>query len=259
MSVTMVEPGARFLVGTSGWSYPHWQGTFYPPDLRSRDWLGYYSRHFATVEVNASFYRMPSEKAFRNWKVTVPEDFCYAVKGHRYVTHLKKLQGVEEHLGRFFERVRLLGKKLGPILFQLPPRWNCNPARLRGFLLELPSDLRFAIEFRNRTWLNEEIYAALEERGVAFCIISMPDFPCPVRATASFVYIRFHGAKVVYGGRYREIELSWWAEQIAGFLAGGRDVYAYFNNDAFAYAVENALMLDRINRMAAGNVPDALR
>jgi uncharacterized protein YecE (DUF72 family) len=242
------ESVPRLLVGTSGWSYPHWRGIFYPPELKASGQLLHYVSYFDTVELNASFYRMPSEKAFRSWKATAPEGFCFAVKGHRYVTHLKKLRDVNEHLERFFERVRLLEEALGPILFQLPPRWNCNLDRLQGFLALLPSDLRFAIEFRSTSWLNEEVFSVLEEHGTALCIASLPNFDCPVRSTAPYAYIRFHGAQQIYAGRYREDELRWWAEQISFCLADGRDVYAYFNNDAHGYAVENALQLKEMLR-----------
>jgi len=233
----------RLWIGTSGWVYPHWKDIFYPSSLPTKNWLEYYAERFPTVEINNSFYRMPSERAFESWRTTVPAGFCFAVKGNRFVTHLKKLRGVEEHLQRFLERARLLGDKLGPILFQLPPFWNRNVERLRDFLRILPNDLRFALEFRNQTWLDEEVYAALEKYEVAFCIISLPKFPCPIRATAPFTYFRFHGREVTYASRYQETELRWWAERMGEFLTEGRDVYAYFNNDAFGYAVENAMEL----------------
>lgn len=238
----------RLRVGTSGWSYPHWHGVFYPPGLKAGDRLRHYMGFFDTVEVNVSFYRMPTDGTFRSWKATASEGFCFAFKGHRYVTHLKKLQGVEEHLDRFFVRTRLLGDALGPILFQLPPYWKCNPGRLASFLALLPMDLRLAVEFRNASWLTEEVFAILEKRGAAFCISSLPDLTCPLRATAPFVYIRFHGAQQLYAGRYHEDELRWWTEQISSFLAEGLDVYAYFNNDAHGYAVENALQLKKMLR-----------
>ena len=240
------ESEPRLLIGTSGWSYPHWRGIFYPPELKASNWLHHYVSYFDTVELNASFYRMPSEKAFRSWKAAAPEGFLFSVKGHRYVTHLKKLRDVGEHLERFFERIALLEDALGPILYQLPPRWNCNLDRLEGFLAVLPAHLRFAIEFRNTSWLNEGVFSALEDHGVALCIASLPGLDYPVRSTAPFAYVRFHGAQQIYAGRYREDELRWWAEQISAFLADGRDVYAYFNNDAHGYAVENALQLKKM-------------
>jgi uncharacterized protein YecE (DUF72 family) len=144
---------------------------------------------------------------------------------------------------KFLSRARLLGDKLGPVLYQLPPNWNCNLERLREFLALLPGDLDHVLEFRNPTWLRDEVLALLSEHGVAFCVISLPGFDCPLRVTDPLVYIRLHGSGLVYGGCYNEGELRWWAEQIRGFLGEGHDVYVYFNNDAFGYAVQNALRL----------------
>ncbi len=239
----MAEVKPKLWIGTSGWVYPHWRGVFYPDGLPTARWLDYYTRHFRTVELNNSFYRLPSEGAFRAWGEAAPEGFLFAVKANRFITHMKKLKDAAEPLERFLGRARLLGDRLGPILYQLPPRWKCNLARLREFLSLLPPDLLHAFEFRDRSWLNEDVFALLEKHGAAFCVISMPDFPCPLRATAPFVYIRMHGSGVVYGGCYSEDELRRWAEHIEGFLGEGRDVYVYFNNDAFGYAVENARRL----------------
>ncbi|MFQ6058159.1 MAG: DUF72 domain-containing protein [Anaerolineae bacterium] len=237
------EKHPKLWIGTSGWVYPHWRGVFYPQDLATSMWLPYYTRHFPTVEVNNSFYRLPSETAFRAWGEAVPPRFRFAVKANRYLTHMKKLRDVAEPLERFLGRARLLGEKLGPILYQLPPNWNCNLPRLREFLALLPEDLQHVFEFRNTTWLSEEVFAALEAHGVAFCVISLPDFPCPVRATAPLVYVRMHGSGLVYGGCYSEEELQGWAGEIRRFLAEGHEVYVYFNNDAFGYAVQNARRL----------------
>jgi uncharacterized protein YecE (DUF72 family) len=237
---------ARCEVGTSGWVYPHWRGVFYPVRSSGDDWLEHYAAHFHTVEINYTFYRLPSEEAVAQWEEGCPEGFVYAVKASRYITHMKKLQGVEEALPRFLERVRGLADHLGPILYQLPPRWNCNLERLRTFLQLLPADLRHAMEFRNTTWLCEAVYDLLAEHSVGLCIVSLPDFPCILRATAPFVYIRLHGSEAKYGSCYSEDELSWWAEQVLGYLQEGKDVYAYFNNDACGYAVHNALRLKQL-------------
>jgi len=218
----------------------------YPWDLPSKHWLKHYVTRFDTVEINNTFYRLPSEQAVRKWKEDTPEGFKYAVKASRYITHMKKLGGVEEALPRFLQRSRLLGERLGPILYQLPPYWKCNPDRLRDFLSMLPADLRHAFEFRHASWLSEAVLTMLAEHRAALCIVSLPDFPCLLRTTAPFVYIRLHGAQAAYGSCYSERELQWWAEQILGFLGDGRDVYAYFNNDAHGYAVQNALRLKEI-------------
>jgi uncharacterized protein YecE (DUF72 family) len=235
--------GAACYIGTSGWVYRHWRGVFYPWHLPGEQWLRYYAARFDTVELNNSFYRLPSEGAFRRWKEDAPAGFTYAVKASRYITHMKKLAGAEEALQRFLERSRLLGDRLGPVLYQLPPFWACNADRLRTFLGLLPRDVRHVFEFRHASWFNETVFSLLERYGAALCIVSLPEFPCLLRATAPFVYIRLHGAEVKYGSCYSERELEWWAEQILGFLHDGKDVYAYFNNDACCYAVQNALRL----------------
>lgn len=229
-----------FWVGTSGWVYPHWKGVFYPANLPSRDWLSFYSSHFRTVEINNSFYRLPSEDAFKSWAQSTPQGFLFSVKASRFITHVKKLNVTTEPVERFLERARLLGPKLGPILFQLPPGWSCNPERLEAFLELLPADLPFAFEFRDESWFNERVYALLEKKGVALCLISLPGFVCPVKVTAPFVYIRMHGSGTVYGGLYSLEELSYWARLAKNFLKEGLDLYVYFNNDAFGFAVRNA-------------------
>jgi uncharacterized protein YecE (DUF72 family) len=239
-------PRPACYIGTSGWVYPHWHGIFYPQKLPTKQWLKHYVTRFDTVELNNTFYRLPSEQAFRRWKEDSPEGFKYAVKASRYITHMKKLQGVEEALPRFLERSRLLGERLGPILYQLPPFWKCNLDRLRNFSDMLPGDLRHVFEFRHASWLSEAVFTLLQKHRAGMCIVSLPDFPCLLRSTAPFVYIRLHGAEAVYGSCYSEGELQWWAEQILGFLEDGKDVYAYFNNDAFGYAVQNALRLKEI-------------
>ncbi|RLC82590.1 MAG: DUF72 domain-containing protein [Chloroflexi bacterium] len=227
-------------IGTSGWVYPHWREVFYPGDLPQQEWLSFYARHFPTVEINNSFYRLPSEEAFKGWRETAPQGFIFAVKANRFITHLKKLKVSPDSVNLFLKRARLLGEKLGPILFQLPPRWRCNPGRLEAFLEFLPGDLLYTFEFRDESWLTEEVFRILEGKGVAFCIISLPGFECPIKVTAPFVYIRMHGSGLVYGGLYNAEELAHWAGIIRGFLRDGLDVYVYFNNDAFGFAVRNA-------------------
>jgi len=205
----------RLWIGTSGWVYPHWREVFYPARLPTTKWLSYYIQHFPTVELNNSFYRLPSERAFQSWQEKAPKGFLFAVKA---------------------------------ILYQLPPNWNCNLERLQEFLALLPGDLDHVLEFRNRTWLRDEVFALLAEHRAAFCIISLPGFDCPLRVTAPLIYIRMHGSGLVYGGCYNEGELRQWAERIRGFLGEGHDVYVYFNNDAFGYAVQNAQRLREVLR-----------
>lgn len=230
----------RCLIGTSGWMYDHWDGVFYPPDLRKDEWLSFYMRHFDTVEINNTFYHLPTPEAFEGWRKAASKGFIYALKGSRFITHMKKLKDPHEPLKLFLERARLLKGCLGPVLFQLPPRWRCNLDRLKEFVNALPSDIRFAFEFRDTTWFNEDVYEVLRERDISLCIYHMPDFLSPVEVTARFVYIRFHGTDFLYGGRYSKEELSRWADLINLYLKGGLDVYVYFNNDAEGYAVVNA-------------------
>ncbi len=236
----------KLWIGTSGWVYPHWRGVFYPQGLATTRWLAYYVEHFPTVELNNTFYRFPTEKALQGWRDNAPQGFCYAVKVNRYLTHLKKLQGIEKSLERFLDALRLLGDKLGPLLHQLPPYWGCNVSRLRAYLSLLPGDLRHVFEFREPSWLNDEVFDLLAAEGMAVCLVSMPQFPCPERLTAPFVYMRMHGSQAMYVSCYSEEELQGWAQRIRGFLESGRDVYIYFNNDAYGYAVQNARRLREI-------------
>lgn len=228
--------------------YDHWKGVFYPVGLRKDDWLSFYMKHFDTVEINNTFYHMPSRSAFEGWKSKAENGFVFALKGSRFITHMKKLKDPEGPLKLFWEMSEILGKNLGPVLFQLPPRWRCNAERLREFVRVLPPDMRFAFEFREPTWFNEDVYHILRERDIALCIYNMPEFQSPLEVTASFVYIRLHGANVLYGSRYTGRELSKWADNIGLYRKGGLDVYVYFNNDAEGYAVINAKELKKMVR-----------
>lgn len=233
----------RPLVGTSGWVYPHWRGTFYPPDLPQRSWLHHYAAAFDTVEINTSFYRLPTESAFDRWRDEAPEGFVYAVKANRYITHLKRLKDAAEPVSRFLARARRLGDKLGPILWQLPPRWRANPERLETFASFLSPELTHAFEFRDARWFVEPVRRVLEQHDLAFCIFDLPGLPCPSWITSDVVYLRFHGSQAVYGGRYGREPLRPWARRIQDWLHQGLTVYVYFNNDALGFAVEDARQL----------------
>jgi uncharacterized protein YecE (DUF72 family) len=233
----------RCRIGTSGWVYRHWQGVFYPADLPQSRWYDHYARHFDTVEINTSFYRLPSPEAFDRWREQAPPGFVYAVKANRYLTHLKRLKGVAEPLELFLSRARRLGDRLGPILWQLPPRWRANPERLEVFAALLPPDLSHAFEFRDARWFVPPVREILERFGLNFCIFDMPGFVCPTWVTGDVVYLRFHGHGEVYGGRYGLEHLRPWLDRIRVWLAEGRAVYVYFNNDAFGYAVQDAQAL----------------
>ena len=235
--------GGRAHIGTSGWSYPHWRGVFYPKNLRGEAWLGHYASLFGTVEVNNTFYQLPEASTFRHWYREVPRSFVFAVKGSRFLTHMKKLQAPRGALKRFLRRVTILKEKLGPVLFQLPPRFKVNPERLADFTVLLPAEYRYAFEFRDPTWFTPEVYAILRKRNLGFCVFGLKDLPCPEVVTAHYVYLRFHGPGAKYAGRYSEAELKTWSRRIRGWLGEGLDVYAYFNNDEHGYAVANAAHL----------------
>ncbi len=234
------QPEVR--VGTSGWNYEHWRGRFYPESLSPRDWFRHYASVFDTVEINNTFYQLPEPETFDSWRRQAPSGFVFAVKANRFLTHRKKLKDAADSLELFLERARRLQRHLGPILYQLPPRWKRNTGRLREFCSLLPSDLTHVFEFRDPSWLHEETFAVLEQFGAALCLHDLVD-KHPRRVTANVVYVRFHGAGEVYGGSYSKAHLRRWAEWLKEQLAEGRSVYAYFNNDAQANAVYNALAL----------------
>jgi uncharacterized protein YecE (DUF72 family) len=233
----------KLHVGTSGWVYSHWRGLFYPDGLAQTRWLEFYSQHFATVELNNSFYRLPSEKAFNGWRNRTASSFVYAVKVSRYITHLKRLKNVEEALDNFLVRARILGEKLGPLLYQLPPNMRRNDAVLEAFLQSLPGDLSHVFEFRHETWFDDRVFALLRRYNAGFCIYDMPGLTTPVVATADFAYVRFHGSGALYESCYSDAELAEWADRITRLGQGLISVYVYFNNDSYAHAVGNARTL----------------
>jgi uncharacterized protein YecE (DUF72 family) len=234
-------PG-KLAVGTSGYQYDHWRGVFYPEGLPKDQWFAHYAEHFDTVEINNTFYHLPRAKTFDDWRRKAPGSFCYALKFSRYATHLKKLKDPEASVGLFMERAKRLGATLGPILVQLPPHWRADVDRLAAFLEAVPGDQRWAVEFRDPSWLCEAIYAVLRHHHAALCIHDL--IPAhPRRLTADWVYLRFHGAG--NGGDYSRQALAGAAQRIKRHLAEGRDVFAYFNNDAYGYAVSNAADLRR--------------
>jgi uncharacterized protein YecE (DUF72 family) len=237
---------ADLRIGTSGWSYAHWRRVFYPEALPSTRWLSYYVRYFDSVELNNSFYNLPAEKTFAKWRREAPPQFIFAVKANRFITHMKKLKNVEDPLGVFLDRVKILKRTLGPILFQLPPSLGLDCPRLKDFLKLLPQRRRYVVEFRHPGWLVPEAIDLLAERRVAFCVHDLFDEPCPVHVTAPFAYFRFHGYNEKYGGSYPKRVLSEYAQKMAEIMASGKDVYAYFNNDAFGYALKDAVKLRSI-------------
>jgi len=190
-----------------------------------------------------SFYRLPSEDAFTGWRQPTPADFTFAVKVSRFITHIKRLKGTEEAVGKFISRAKILGEKLGPLLYQLPPSMHRNDGVLESFISTLPEGMRHVIEFRHPSWLEEGVFRTLHNYNVGLYVFDMPDFRCPVVATADFAYVRFHGSTGLYSSCYSDEELAAWAKRLAGVAANLKAMYIYFNNDAEAYAVSNAKTL----------------
>jgi uncharacterized protein YecE (DUF72 family) len=238
-------------IGTSGFHYKHWRGCFYPQDLPSKNWLDFYLRHFDTVELNNSFYRLPPVSAFECWRDSTPSNFVFAVKASRFLTHNKKLKDPKNALDNLLPRAAHLGPKLGPILFQLPPKWGVNAERLRGLLTILPRELRYAFEFRELSWMTPEINAILAKFNAAFCIYELAGYHSPFEVTADFAYVRLHGpATGKYQGTYSDQRLLEWAERIAIWAKKLKAVYVYFDNDQAGYAAANARTL---KQMVSGN------
>lgn len=236
------------VVGTSGWSYPHWTGRFYPADLPESEWLMYYASRFRSVEINNTFYQLPSSETLQQWRETVPVGFEFAIKASRYITHMKKLRDPAATVPGFLERLETLGPALGPILFQLPPRWHADPERLRRFLTALPDDYRYVFEFRDPSWFRPDIRALLECFGSAFCIHELAGKRSPLSVTADLIYIRLHGPDAAYRGCYGDAALRRWARTLGGWAEAGYDVRCFFDNDEAGHAAANAARLTELLR-----------
>jgi uncharacterized protein YecE (DUF72 family) len=232
-------------IGTSGWSYKHWQGTFYPEDIKPKDQFPYYTGHFNTVEINNTFYKLPEKETFIKWKKQAPDGFIYVLKANRYITHMKKLHDAGDSTALFLKRAALLDEKLGAILFQLPPGMKADPDILHAFLDQLPHTYRYVFEFRNADWHQKEIYQLLKEYNCAFCIYELDRHLSPVEITADFVYLRLHGPGKKYQGSYSITTLKEWAQLCKRWLKT-KDVYCYFDNDEKGYAAFNAIQLKEL-------------
>lgn len=231
-------------IGTSGWNYDHWKEAFYPKNLSQDQWLDHYKDQFDTVEVNNSFYKLPDTRTLEKWKKNVPENFVFAAKANRYITHMKKLNEPEDSLNKMLDAFKSLGNNLEPILFQLPPNWKFNEERFRQFTDLLPDDFIYVFEFRNKDWINETSFSILEEKNSAFCIYELAGYQSPEEVTADFVYIRLHGpSNKKYRGKYNQEQLSYWADRLNTWSEQNKDVYIYFDNDEKGYAPQNALEL----------------
>lgn len=238
---------ARAWIGTSGFEYDHWRESFYGSEIPRSRWLEAYADRFDTVELNATFYRLPAAETFARWAERAPGNFRYAVKASRYLTHVRRLREPAEPLARLWTRASRLGTRFGPVLYQLPPRWRPNPERLETFLQVLPRHPQ-AIEVRDPRWYREETLGLLHSAGIALCLHDMPGSEWPATVIGPFVYVRFHGAGARYGGRYSAQRLRSWADRIAGWTGDGLTVWAYFNNDLGGHAPRDA---SRLREMVA--------
>jgi uncharacterized protein YecE (DUF72 family) len=236
----------KIRIGTSGWSYTHWKGPFYPADITDRETFQFYCHHLNTVEINSSFYHLPLKKTFENWRASSSDDFIFSVKASRFITHNKKLADSAEAVERFFERASGLGEKIGPVLFQLPPGLKMDTERLRTFLELLPANRKFTFEFRNAGWFHPEVYALLSEFGASICLYELGGFISPMEITAGFVYLRLHGPAGKYQGRYSTQQLQVWQERIKRWASRSGDIFCYFDNDEGGFAALNALELQRM-------------
>ena len=231
----------KIRVGTSGWSYTHWKGDFYPPNLPQKQWLGYLATRLDTVEINATFYRQPRPSTFRKWLDETPGDFRFSIKANRFITHVKRLRDVRDSLVRFYGALEPLGEKIGALLFQLPPSLRYDPVLMETFLDQLDPTRRTAIEVRHPSFLNEAFYRELKGRNIAFCWSDTAGrYPYAERITANFLYVRLHGSPLLYRSAYSESFLEKLAEKLR---ATGRDAFVYFDNDAESHAPKNALFL----------------
>jgi uncharacterized protein YecE (DUF72 family) len=239
----------RFHVGCSGWVYRHWKGGFYPESLPQKRWFEHYSAEFDTVEINASFYRVPRPETFDGWQAKAPADFRYAVKVNRFITHMKKLLDCPDAVAEFIGLARRLGPALGPLLYQLPPNLKRNDERLDAFLATLPRDLEHVVEFRSSEWYELEVLELLDRHDVGFVTHDLIGLTSPRWASGRTAYVRFHGTNGKYHGRYSEEQMADWANWLREQRAAGRSAWAYFNNDIGGDAIEDARALrDKLAR-----------
>ncbi len=242
----MKDTKGRAFVGTSGFSYGHWKGIFYPEGLPTNQWFSYYTKFFDTVELNNTFYHLPRETTVKKWKDTSPDNFIFSVKGSKFITHVKKLVDVKDSLQLFESRATLLGDKLGVILFQFPPSFKKDIGKLESFLPLLTPKRRYTMEFRHKSWFSDDVYEILKKYNVSLCASDTPRYPYYEVLTADFMYIRLHGHEVLYASDYSEEVLKEYAEKIKAFNEKKIDVYIYFDNDFYGYAVKDAKRLKEL-------------
>lgn len=238
------------FVGTSGWQYAHWRPVFYPAELPQRMWLGYFAERFQTVEVNNTFYNLPEKSVFEQWRLSTPPDFVFTLKMSRYLTHLKRLRDPAEPVHRFMGRADALGSKRGPILIQLPPGLRENVKVLDEALAVFDRSVRIAVEFRDESWFVPETRMVLERRGAALCIADSPRRKQPIWRTADWGFVRFHEGKGRRAPGYERDALQRWVTRIAETWPASADVFVYFNNDAFGYAIKDAIVFAELAEAA---------
>jgi uncharacterized protein YecE (DUF72 family) len=235
---------ARILIGTSGWHYASWRGPFFPPELMAKHRLQYYATQFSTTELNGVFYRTPSTEAVADWRETTNDDFVFAWKASKFITHWKRLSNNSRNsLDLLEDRIAILGPKAGPILFQLPPQFEADVDRLKSFLKLLSRKRRYAFEFRHPSWYAPEVLRVLAKTNISLCLSDHHDAPSPWKRTADFVYIRGHGPGGRYKGHYSARTLEQWAARIVGWKRQRCDVYVYFDNDQKSAAPKDAARL----------------
>jgi uncharacterized protein YecE (DUF72 family) len=238
---------AEIRIGTSGYHYKHWLGRYYPESTKPGEMLAHYLRDFDTVELNNTFYQLPTESTFDAWRKNTPADFLFAVKGSRFITHMIKLKDAQRGLTNFMPRAERLRGKLGPILWQLPPGWKVNVERLEEFLALLPEKHRYTFELRNETWMTDAVLEVLRKYNAAFCIYELAGYQSPIELTADWTYVRLHGPTAFkYQGSYSDEQLAEWAGRIREWNRELKAVYVYFDNDDSAHAVNNAITLKRM-------------
>lgn len=232
-----------FHIGTSGWHYLHWWGKFYPENYSEKELLKYYSQFYCTVEINNTFYHLPSAKIVKQWLDSVPDNFIFSVKASRYITHMKKLKDPEISTEAYFNTIRNFKDRIGVILFQLPPNFKVNTERFEKFIKKLPVDYRYTFEFRDKSWFIPDIYEIMKHHNLSLCFYSMGKYNSPKELLSDFVYLRLHGSNTLGSGLYDISTIERIAEEIKIYLKEGKEVFCYFNNDESGYAIKNALQL----------------
>ncbi len=235
----------KIHIGTSGYAYKNWKGDFYPKDLDQKQWLSFYAQEFDSVEINNSFYHLPSKDTFSKWASQTPDSFVFSVKASRYITHMKKLKDPQEPLKKFRDCASGLGSKMGPILFQLPANFKKKAERLENFL-STAKPIKGVFEFRHSSWFDPQIMAMLDDFGCGVVMSSGKGFPCCAQITGSICYMRLHGTRKLYHSSYSHDALQHFAALARGYAQKGIDCFIYFNNDALGHAHRNAYALRKM-------------